>query len=243
MLGIVEVFRKITSEECREEGDLETYPKMIVPKFRWKAFAMSKSRLEIVLDKLKKKGRPNSRLEQHRTPGWIAADMIWMAKERGFIDGAKILDLGSGDGVLCIGSLLAGASSCISLEIDDESIEVQISNIRELGIEGQVDVVRADVRYYPFRNNFCDLAIINPPFGTVERGIDLEFLIAATKSCNATLSLHLSNDKSRDFISREMEKIGKKAVILKTYKMELKQIFEYHKSRIRRIDVDLYLVK
>lgn len=205
--------------------------------------SLRKSELEIILDKLKKKQKPNPRLEQHRTPGWIAADLVWLAKQKGLIDGAKILDLGSGDGVLCIASLLAGASSCVSVEIDDESIEVQQSNIMDLGLETQVDIIKADVRALPIRQKICDLAVINPPFGTVVKGIDIVFLLAAVRTCEVSLSLHLSNKKNRQYIYKEMGKIGKEAIILKTYKMELKQIFEYHRSRIRRIDVDLYLVK
>jgi putative methylase len=203
---------------------------------------LSKKKLEILLDNLKGKTIGHPTLEQHRTPGWIASDIVWIARQLHIIENRKVLDLGSGVGILCIAAVLAGASRCISVEIDPESISLQIENIKSSETETRIDVIRGDARVPPLRRGCCDLAIMNPPFGTVRKGTDLEFLKSALSLCPTSLSLHLKNEKSREFISREMKKIGKEAKVLKTYKMELKQIFEYHKSKIRRIDVDLYVV-
>lgn len=204
---------------------------------------LSKKEIEIILDRLKGKERPDPRLEQHRTPGWIAADMVWIAKQMNMIEGATVLDLGSGVGILCIAAILAGASKCLSLELDAESLKVQQENLADLEVEERAELIRADVASLPVRGMACDLAVLNPPFGTVRKGADVIFLNSAAYACRYVLSLHLSSERSREYISREMARIGRKAAVLKTYKMELKQIFEYHRSRIRRIDVDLYLVE
>lgn len=196
-----------------------------------------------MLDKLEGKLKPLPNLEQHRTPGWIAADIVWTARQSGMLLNKRILDLGSGVGIFCIASLLAGASECISIEIDPDSIEVQRRNLAMYELQDDAHVILGDAKHLPLRESICDLALMNPPFGTVKKGDDVAFLYSAVSACRAALSLHLSSEKTREFIYREMEKIGKKSKVLKTYKMELKQIFEYHRSRIKRISVDLYLVE
>lgn len=202
--------------------------------------AESKKKLEILIEKIPAKRNANPKLEQHVTPSWIAADIIWISRQMNLVSNKIILDLGSGTGRLCIGALLAGAKECVSIEIDIEALEEQKKYLEMFDIEDSVHQILADATMAPLRDSCCETALMNPPFGTTVKGLDIKFLYEAVRCCKHVMSLHLSNRKSQDYIRSKLEKLGCKVRVLKTYKMELKQIFEYHVSRIKRIPVDLF---
>ncbi len=59
--------------------------------------------------------------------------------------GEKILDVGTGTGVLAIAGVKLGASHCIAVDRDEWSIENSIENIRKNGVLDMVEVVRGEV--------------------------------------------------------------------------------------------------
>ncbi|MGB9830818.1 MAG: METTL5 family protein, partial [Fervidicoccus fontis] len=119
--------------------------------------SFNKKMLEITIEKIKGPKNPKPQLEQHMTPSNIASETIWFALQHGLIINKKILDIGSGTGRLCLGSLIAGANECVSIEIDDEEIEEQIKYAKKLGIECKVEIIKADGASVPLRDSSLDV--------------------------------------------------------------------------------------
>ncbi|MDW8035724.1 MAG: 50S ribosomal protein L11 methyltransferase, partial [Candidatus Korarchaeum sp.] len=78
----------------------------------------TKRELEIILQQLEGYRNPKPDLEQCPTPAKLAAAMIHMAYMLGDLEGRRVADLGCGNGILAIGSVLYGASQAIGVDVD-----------------------------------------------------------------------------------------------------------------------------
>ncbi len=59
--------------------------------------------------------------------------------------GERILDVGTGTGVLAIAAVKLGAAGCVAVDRDEWSIENSMENIRRNGVSEKVDVIRGEV--------------------------------------------------------------------------------------------------
>ncbi len=200
---------------------------------------LDKKGLELILERIPELQNPKPNLEQHTTPSWIAAELLWNIRMKGLLTEKLVIDLGSGTGRLCLGSLLMGAKECVSIEIDQEQIGIQKQVMEELGLDERTHLIRGDATSTPLRELNSSLTIMNPPFGTVRKGIDTRFLLEAMQVSPHIFSFHLSNNKTRIYLEKKAGEKHYNLTILNTYYMELKQVFDYHKSRIKRVPVDL----
>ncbi|MFP4524268.1 MAG: METTL5 family protein [Candidatus Woesearchaeota archaeon] len=149
---------------------------------------MSKSRLAIILSKLKRIPDPDVDMEQYPTPSEAAAAILWDAHMRGLIEGKRILDLGAGTGILGIGALLLGASHVTFVEKDERLKKLIRENLKIADAEeGSYDIVIGDATKY---EGSADLVLTNPPFGTKEPGADLRFLETAYEAAPECYSFH-----------------------------------------------------
>lgn len=88
--------------------------------------------LGCALSKLKPIKGVNRGLEQYQTPSEIASEIIWSAMLKNDVTDNIIYDLGSGNGVFGIGSLMIGALKCIFVEIDKDTTELLKINLNEI---------------------------------------------------------------------------------------------------------------
>ena len=79
------------------------------------------------------------------------------------MDATKILDIGTGTGLLPL--MLAQKTKCNidSIESDPESAAQARENTVESPWQNRIQIIEGDVRKYPFRNKY-DFIITNPPF-------------------------------------------------------------------------------
>ncbi len=199
----------------------------------------SKKDLERMLEEVPEIRFPREVLEQYTTPSSIAADMAWRLMMHGVVQDKIVFDLGCGTGRLCVACLLVGARECVCVDIDDKLLEELEKFVREHDLESKVNPVRADVRSLPLRKSDNSIVVMNPPFGTRVKHIDKAFLESASEVSNIIVSLHLSSPRSREYLSRLLLEKGFNPVFPSTYMFGIKQVLPHHRSRIRRVPVDL----
>ncbi len=184
---------------------------------------LSKKDLEILLENVPEaRGSLGVKYEQYPTPARIAAELAWKAYLLGDVEGKLIADLGCGTGRLaCAMELLGGRSVCVEL---DETL---------LKMSPCVEKVRAFVPYVPLRK--VDTVVMNPPFGTKRKRADRPFLEAAIQLSEVLYIIH--HKGALRYLTKFAKEKGYDCELLGEYDFELKQSYEFHKSRIRRTEV------
>ncbi|ACR43346.1 METTL5 family protein [Saccharolobus islandicus] len=120
------------------------------------------------------------------------------------------------------------------MEIDLESLETARNIKSELNLD--IELLNADI--IKFYGRF-DTVIQNPPFGVVNRGIDIKFLQTAFSIANVVYSIHKSNERSREIIIEMAKEHGFSAEIL-SERYRLKPYYPWHMKRIHEFLVDIY---
>ncbi|RUO96695.1 S-adenosyl-L-methionine-dependent methyltransferase, partial [Jimgerdemannia flammicorona] len=122
---------------------------------------------------------PKIKLEQYPTTAHLAARMLFTADSvYNDIQDKSIGDFGCGCGILSIAANILGAGYCVGFDIDPEAIEIARQNCEDFEID--MDFVLTDLGaeesnfdMFPER---LDTIVMNPPFGTKNKGIDMVFL-------------------------------------------------------------------
>ncbi|ASI99250.1 METTL5 family protein [Thermococcus celer] len=197
---------------------------------RKKHLAMALSRLEGFRD-------PKPELEQYRTPGDVAAELLWMAHSLGDIEGKVIADLGAGTGVLTIGACLLGAGRVYAVEVDGAAIEVLRRNVEAAGVGECVEVVNSDVSEFSGR---AEVVVMNPPFGAQNPHADRPFLIKAFEISDVVYSIHLAKPEVRRFIENFVKDFNFSITHRVTMPFEIPAQFSFHRKRLERITIDVY---
>lgn len=75
----------------------------------------------------------------------------------------RVLDVGTGSGLLAITAALAGARHVTAVDLNPEAVTVAHSSSSMYGLGGKVDVVLGDM-FEPVRGQQFDLIVCNPPY-------------------------------------------------------------------------------
>ena len=103
--------------------------------------------------------------------------MCVRALERYMPEGAKVLDVGTGTGILAMAAVLLGAEGALGIDIDEEAVRVAGENIRKNGLEGSIAIMKGDlmagVNYRPdviAANLMADLVMMLSPAAASQLG-------------------------------------------------------------------------
>ena len=181
-------------------------------------------------------------LEQYATPPSIATDMLWLIDTYyGRIADKKVLDLGCGCGILSIGCALLGAKRVVGVDIDQNAIDIALSNVTKGHLPlstSCVNFFQADVATLKAGDvHEVDMVIMNPPFGTKQREhADLMFVEKALELTSDVFSLHKTS--TRKFWQQKVFS-GVTLEVLDKIVFNLDQTLAMHKKGSENINVDL----
>lgn len=87
----------------------------------------------------------------------------------GDISGLAVLDAFSGSGALAIEAISRGANQAVSVEVDKKAHSVIQKNITDLGLDNQIQAVRAYVNAWSTRHQkmLFDIILADPPYNDI----------------------------------------------------------------------------
>jgi predicted RNA methylase len=196
---------------------------------------ISKRQLEIQLGKLRVLQTPQLGLEQYPVSAEVAAELLYMAGfEHRDLQGDTI-DLGTGTGRLAIGAALMGSVKIVGVDIDEKAIVLARENAMEA--EVQVEWVVSDIASI---SGEYDTVIMNPPYGTRSRHLDVRFLERAFELAPVTYSIHKSS--TRTFLESFIAKRNRRVDGLRTMSLEIPRLFPFHRKKSGKVKIDLYRI-
>jgi len=128
----------------------------------------------------------------------------------------------------------------LGFDVDETALWLSQKNAAERGVLNRCDFILCDIKNI---NRFVqlkqfDTVIMNPPFGTIEKGADLIFLkMAINLAKTAVYSLHKTS--TRKFIISEARKWGISSKVIAELKFNLPASYKFHKKNSVDIRVDL----
>src|SRR3989441_9565453 len=195
----------------------------------------SKRKLEIQLGKLKILEKPNLKLEQYPVSAEVAAELLYLAGFENSNLNGRVIDLGTGTGRLVIGAALMGAETPVGVDMDERSLALARENAETAGVE--VEWVQSDVEKV---SGIFDAVIMNPPYGTRTSHADTRFLEKAFQLAPVTYSIHKS--ATRDFLAQFVKKSNRQVDQVRSMRMEIPHLFEFHEKKREKVEVDLYRI-
>lgn len=174
--------------------------------------------LESALGGVKTFEDPVAQLEQYPTSAHLAAQVVHtMDSSFDDICGKVVCDLGCGTGMLSIAAALMGADYVLGVEVDRSAIDIASQNAADMDLDTTVDCCQADVLCGSFISEApnpkkFDVVVMNPPFGTRRKGVDMAFLQTAVQlSRGAVYSMHKTT--TRDYIHSKARTWGADAQV------------------------------
>jgi rRNA N6-adenosine-methyltransferase METTL5 len=176
------------------------------------------------------------------------------------VEGMHVVDLGCGTGILGIACALMGSSKVTFIDVDEAALDLLKGNIEKAQVADVANVLCLDVTQdaglIP-----CDVVVMNPPFGTRVKGIDMTFLKVYMwpPFCNFTLthlppfalqqaarmarvavySMHKTS--TRNHIAKSVESLGyDSGKPIAQLRYNLDATHKHHKQKSVDIDVDVW---
>ncbi|KAM1046916.1 hypothetical protein ACFX13_026952 [Malus domestica] len=201
---------------------------------------MKLKQLEGHLGGLQQFSNPKVELEQYPTGPHIASRMLFTAENSfGDVSGKVVADFGCGCGTLGVAAALLGAEQVIGIDIDAQSLEIAAENAEDLELD--MDFIQCNIKNLGWRASVVDTVVMNPPFGTRNKGADMDFLSIALKvASQAVYSLHKTS--TRDHVKRAALQnfSASSAEVICELRYDVPQLYKFHKKREVDIAVDLW---
>jgi putative methylase len=205
---------------------------------------MNDSEILNIANSFKLSDKHFSELEQYFTPPNLAINFL---KEIDFKN-KIVIDIGSGNGVLGLISLILGAKKVIFLDIDNNSINTSKENYsalkKNLNNIGDVIFLKKDISLLK-KSEFSkiDICLMNPPFGTTKENkkIDLVFLKKAMKLSKKILTMHKT--ASKDFVKKIISENDFKIVLEDDFLFPINKIYKHHTKDKIDVEVTLFILE
>ena len=194
----------------------------------------------MLLEKVTGFEHPILEREQYQTPAPLAARLLYTAFLAGDIAGLRVLELGSGTGILGIGAALLGAGEVIGVEIDQDAIRVAEQNAKTLGVG--IQTLSVDIRDQTECEAVphADTIIMNPPFGAQKEHADRPFIDLALS--RAEIVYGIFNAGSEQFIRQYTASRAEITAVIAA-EFSIPRTFFFHTDDHRDIQVEIIVLK
>ncbi|MFX1285422.1 MAG: METTL5 family protein [Promethearchaeota archaeon] len=179
-------------------------------------------------------------LEQYTLPAQLIA-FILVSLEKD-LKNQRIVEFGSGTGRISLPLVKFFSTHLLCVDVDSKTIYDLKRLFKEQKLEVELLISAIEfLETYSWKNSY-ELSIMNPPFGTKRRGIDVVFLEKALVFSKKVISIHKSNQESRKLINRISRSYNKSCEILATLEFPIPPLFRFHKKKSHYVRVDVYRI-
>ena len=206
---------------------------------------ISKKSIEIFISQLKNFKKPKENLEQYSIDETFWSELINYYRLKYEIP-EIVWDFGAGTGKLSLPFIIMGSKELNFFEIDKDIIKTLKENINKTS-----KIIKKEFNFNIFNENLLsfdfskidkepDLIVMNPPYGTRNKGIDSKFLKIALNHNSKIITMHKSSTKN--YIENIIKNKGRSFDVFDVdYK--LKQTLKHHTKKIKEIDVSLFIIE
>ncbi|QQS19654.1 RsmD family RNA methyltransferase [Candidatus Saccharibacteria bacterium] len=123
----------------------------------------------------------------------------------GDVVGLTVLDAYSGSGAIAVEAISRGAASVVAIDIDIDAVKIISANVKQLGVEDNVQVLRKNISGWS-RNNQqrqFDIVIADPPYDDIRPNV-LERLIQHVKPGGIYVLSWPGNENVREFAAAKV---------------------------------------
>jgi putative methylase len=194
-------------------------------------------KINLFVSKLDNFQSPKISLEQYSLPSdMIALILILGSKD---LKGKNVVDVGCGTGRLTLPIQKFFSNRIMGVDVDLDAIESLIHLRTQYNL--MVDLLISSVEFLETFNwgKKFQTTFMNPPFGTKRRKIDMIFLKQALTFSQTIISIHKSNLKTRQLITRLGKEYGKNMKLLATINFPIYPSFQFHHKNKHYVQVDL----
>jgi putative methylase len=200
---------------------------------------------------------PQVGLEQYPTPPDLAAHLIHVADLQGDVEGQRVIDLGTGTGMLALGAALRGPASVVGIDVDPDPLRTARENERRVGTTADVSWVRADATDAPLRSraessagaddpvqvgDTATTVVMNPPFGAQNANEHADRAFLATAARVATVSYSVHNADSSDFVEAFADDNAGDVTRAYGAELDLPRQFAFHDADSRTLDAEVFRI-
>ena len=127
------------------------------------------------------------------------------------------------------------AKGVVGVDVDVQALTLAKQNAETAGVP--IEWVQSDIQ--KIKGKF-DTVMMNPPYGTRTIHADTGFLEKAFRLAPVVYSIHKSS--TREFLFQFVTRSGWKVDQVRSMRMEIPHLFEFHEKKRGTVEVDLYRI-
>lgn len=155
--------------------------------------------MAIELSKLKPHPLNSVELEQYATEGDLAAFWLLAIDQLDNLENKTVVDLGSGNGILGLGTVFLGAKRVLLVEADEDACLISKQNSEKINqqFSAQIETIHASIGSQELEvPKQTDIVVMNPPWGFQTEKADRPLLeLAFSLDATAIYVLHSTKAK------------------------------------------------
>ena len=155
--------------------------------------------MAIELSKLKPHPHNSVELEQYATEGDLAAFWLLAIDQLDNLEDKTVVDLGSGNGILGLGTVFLGAKRVLLVESDEDACLISKQNSEKINqqFSAQIETIHASIGSQELEApKQTDIVVMNPPWGFQTEKADRPLLeFAFSLDATAIYVLHSTKAK------------------------------------------------